>query len=107
VETETIDVHNNHALHRYEAHLDGRLAKIDYEESGDRLILLHTEVPEALGGRGIASRLARYALDDARAHSRVVVPVCPFVSAYIQRHPEYLPLVDPEDRRRLGQASNS
>jgi predicted GNAT family acetyltransferase len=92
---------NTHA-HRYEARLNGGLALIEYQREGKRIIYLHTEVPVALEGQGIASALARGALEDARARNLTVVPLCPFVSAYIRRHQEYLPLVDTAYRARLA-----
>ncbi len=100
-----IRVVNNEAAQRYEAEVDGARSLIQYERKGDRIVFLHTEVPEALEGRGIASALARAALEDARARNLTVVPLCPFVSGYIRRHPEYLPLVEPTYRARLGRTS--
>jgi len=63
--------------------------------------MMHTEVPDAIEGRGVGSALARTALNDARANGLTVVPSCPFVSAYIKRHPAYLDIVDAAYRRRL------
>jgi predicted GNAT family acetyltransferase len=96
-----IEVTNDEATQRYEAHIAGALALIQYQRRDGRIVFLHTEVPEALEGRGVGSALARAALDDARARHLTVVPLCPFVSAYIRRHPEYLPLVDAAHRARL------
>lgn len=97
----SIDVTNDEAAQRYEARVDGALALIQYERRGNHLYILHTEVPEELEGRGVGGTLARAALEDARARHLTVVPHCPFVSAYIRRHPEYLDLVDPAYRARL------
>jgi hypothetical protein len=58
------------------------------------MTILHTGVPLELEGHGIGSRLARAALEYARAHGLRVVPVCPFVRAYLKQHPEYLDVVD-------------
>ncbi|MGH2583765.1 MAG: GNAT family N-acetyltransferase [Dehalococcoidia bacterium] len=99
---DTITVDTNEAAQRYEARVDGELSIIQYSRDGDRIVFVHTEVPPALEGRGIASTLARAALEDARARDLKVVPLCPFVRAYIQRHPEYLPLVDPAHRARVA-----
>ncbi|HEX7775877.1 MAG TPA: GNAT family N-acetyltransferase, partial [Parvibaculum sp.] len=52
-----------------------------------------TVVPEELGGKGVGSRLAKGALDAVRAEGLKVVPQCPFIAAYIKKHPEYQPLV--------------
>lgn len=102
-----VEVTNNQRAHRYEAWIDGVLAHIQYNRTGDRITFLHTEVPPALEGRGIGSTLARAALEDARARGLEVVPLCPFVSAYIRRHAEYLPLVVREHRARLEKADAS
>jgi len=99
-----IAVTNDEAAQRYEAWVDGTLSLIQYERQGDRIVYLHTEVPVALEGRGIAATLARTALEDARVRNLTVVPLCPFVSGYIRRHPEYLALVDPAYQARLRSA---
>ena len=96
-----IEVADNEAGQRYEALVDGQLAVITYRRQGDRIVFIHTEVPEALEGRGIAGAMARVALDEARAQGLEVIPRCPFVAAYIRRHPEYLDLVPPDERARL------
>lgn len=79
---------------RYEARLDGELAGvIDYVMKRGRIALVHTEVLPTFEGRGIASRLARHALDDARRRGLIVIPSCPYVKAYLERHPEDRDLV--------------
>jgi predicted GNAT family acetyltransferase len=97
-----IEVTNNAAEEQYQARIDGHLALIQYEMRGDTIVYLHTEVPPELEGRGIASALAKAALEDAQARGLTVIPLCPFVSTYLRRHHEYLPLVDPPYRARLG-----
>jgi hypothetical protein len=86
-------VQDNPQEHRYEVTLEGNTAFIEYRRSGHSIILIHTEVPAALEGRGIASQLAKAALEDARAAHLRVTPFCPFVVAYIKRHKEYQDLV--------------
>jgi predicted GNAT family acetyltransferase len=61
--------------------------------AGHVLALLHTEIPDALRGSGIASTLAQTALDWARDHHMKVDVVCPFVAAFLETHPEYSDLV--------------
>ena len=79
---------------RYELRLDGRLiGLLAYRRRGDRLAITHTEVNPECEGRGFGSRLADAALRDAQAAGLEVVPLCPFVARYIDRHPEYRPLV--------------
>ena len=88
-------VRDNQERHRYEIEVDGELAGfVQYNLRAGRLILVHTEIDDAFGGRGLGSILAGAALDDARAHGHPVVPLCPFIAAYIDRHPEYADLVD-------------
>ncbi len=84
---------DNPARRRYELAIGDRIAVIAYRLRGDSITFTHTEVPEELEGRGIASRLARFALEDARARGLRVVPLCPFVAAYIRRHKDYESLV--------------
>jgi predicted GNAT family acetyltransferase len=99
---QSVDVKNNEAAQRYELEVGGASAFIQYERTGTRIVYLHTEVPPELEGRGIGGALAKSALEDARARQWTVVPLCPFVSAYIRRHQEYLPLVEQHYRSRLA-----
>ena len=83
-------VRDNPELQRYEAIVDGELAgSVFYRELDDALILVHTEVEEAFEGQGIGSRLVAATLDDIRARGLRMRPFCPFVQAYLERHPEY------------------
>ena len=88
-----IIVTHNVAESRYEALVEGRLAVCEYVLEGQRVVFTHTFVPPELRGKGIAEKLVRAGLDDARAASRAIVPACSYVAAFIQRHPEYQPLV--------------
>jgi predicted GNAT family acetyltransferase len=88
-----IMVRDNTALSRFELDADGQVAFGEYTRAGDVLTLRHTEVPKALEGRGIGSRLARGILDFAREQSLKVVPRCPFMRAYIDKHAEYADLL--------------
>ena len=89
-----LEIVDNAAGHRYEALLDGEPAGlIDYLPREGWMILDHTEVLPGFEGRGIAARLAKAALDDVRARGLFVTPTCPFVAAYVNRHPEYADLV--------------
>jgi predicted GNAT family acetyltransferase len=100
-ESESIVVEKNETQNRYEVRADGMMAVLTYARVGDQIIFLHTLVPEPLEGRGIASQLAHTALEDARAAHLQVVPQCPYVAAYIRRHPEYLEILTPAERERL------
>lgn len=96
--SDDLKVEHNEAAQRFEATVEGRLAVAEYERDGDAIVFTHTGVPAALRRRGIASELARAALETARAQRLTVVPRCPFVAGYIARHPEYADLVSPQDR---------
>jgi uncharacterized protein len=77
---------------------DRRAGFVAYEQQGRELLLLHTEVDPQFEGRGLGGRLARQVLDTARERGLEVLPYCPFIRGWIQRHPDYLDLV-PTDRR--------
>ena len=76
------------AGHRFVADVDGREAQLVYERDGDRLVLVHTEVPEALGGRGLGGHLVQHALGVAAAEGLDVVARCPFARSWIEKHPD-------------------
>ena len=88
---------DNPAVGRFEMRSGGALAFVEYRREGDgRIALLHTEVPEALSGQGVGSKLVRGVLDSIRAEGAKVVPRCEFVAAYVARHPEYRDMVADE-----------
>jgi len=101
-ENNELSVEDNTTKHRYEVHAEGQVAVLEYRRQDERILLIHTEVPPALGGHGIAGMLARAALDAARANGVEVVPLCTYVAAYIRRHHEYLPLVAEPYRDELA-----
>jgi predicted GNAT family acetyltransferase len=78
---------------RFELERHGHVASLQYTVAAHVLALLHTEIPDALRGSGIASTLAQTALDWARDHHLKVDVVCPFVAAFLETHPEYSDLV--------------
>lgn len=78
---------------RFELHRDGHIAFIDYRLHSGVVDLIHTEVPDELRGGGVGSELVRSALDWIRANNYKARVNCPFVAAYVQRHPEYANLV--------------
>jgi len=88
------EVEDNPALDRFEMASGSAVAYVEYERAGGRIALLHTEVPEALSGQGVGSKLVRGTLDAVRAEGLKVVPRCEFVAAYVERHPEYRDLLD-------------
>jgi predicted GNAT family acetyltransferase len=95
------EVVNNGAEQRFEAHVDGHTAFLSYRQFPDRFVLVHTEVPPPIEGKGIAGRLLATALDFARAAHLRVVPLCPYVTSFIRKHPEYLDMVSEEDRPQI------
>jgi uncharacterized protein len=86
---------NNESTGRYELRADGGvLGFAAYRMRHDgAVVFTHTEIDEAHEGRGLGTRLARGALEDVRAAGRTVVPRCPFIKGYIDRHPEFQDLV--------------
>jgi predicted GNAT family acetyltransferase len=83
------EVRDNPALNRFELDIEGGIAVAYYSALPGRITITHTEVPTALRGRGIGSVLVRGALELARTEGLKVVSRCPFVSAYLGKHPEY------------------
>ena len=93
---------------RIEIRVDGDLAGFaDYSRLGGRIIFRHTEIHDAFEGRGLGSKLAQGALDLARAGGYPVVPLCPFIASYIERHPDAQDLVDQECLDYLGRQPGS
>ena len=72
--------------HRYVYRADEAEAQLVYRRNGKRLILVHTEVPDELGGRGIGGRLVQAAVDDARSNGWTVAPWCPFARTWLEAH---------------------
>jgi predicted GNAT family acetyltransferase len=85
---ETVDVRHDPERRRFEIKREEGKAVLTYERDGQTVVFTHTLVPKALEGQGIGSRLVSAGLDWARANGLKVVPQCPFVAAYIERHPE-------------------
>jgi uncharacterized protein len=90
-EKAAVEVRDNPDQHRFEAYVDGRLAGFTaYELTDGRIMILHTEVDDAFEGQGVGSSMARQVLDLIRADGELQVTVlCPFVNAWLRRHPDY------------------
>ncbi|MGR6320283.1 GNAT family N-acetyltransferase [Micromonospora soli] len=86
---------------RFEARDDtGALAGlVTYQLTGNIIAYTHTEVDPAFEGKGVGSTLARAVMDDARAKGRTVVPICPFLSKWLEKHPEYEPILARSTRK--------
>ena len=91
---EQIVVRDHPAALQYEVFVDGKGAGLlRYTLDGDVVTLVHTEVDPQFEGQGVGAQLVQHALDDLRARGRRVIPLCPFVVAYLRRHPEYNDIV--------------
>jgi len=96
-----VAVTHNEEAHRFEATVDGLRSVLLYRLSPDRIVLLHTEVPPPLEGKGLAAKLTRTALDFARAYHLRVVPWCPYASSFLRKHREYRDLLSAEDLQKI------
>ena len=99
-----IVVSRNHALSRFDIHIDGELAGFtDYKLHDQTIVFPHTEIDPKFGGKGLGTTLIEYALNEVAKENLSVEPLCPFVSKYIGKNPEkYLHLVKQENRKRFG-----
>ena len=96
------DIHDNASRSRYELAVDGETAVVTYNLSPPNLMITETLVPVPLEGRGIASRMARHVLADLKQKGLLILPTCPFFSAYLKKHPEHADQVHPTYRAMLG-----
>jgi predicted GNAT family acetyltransferase len=87
------EIADNPDKHRYELVIDGALAFVAYRRSPGLITFVRAQVPPALGGRGIGSRLARAVLEAARANGDKVIPQCSFIAAFIGKNPEFQDLL--------------
>ena len=87
---------------RYELPVDGDVAVVTYNLNPPNLMITETLVPQRLEGQGLASRLAKHVIADAKDRGLVILPVCPYFSAYLQKHPEHADIVHPAYRGILG-----
>jgi predicted GNAT family acetyltransferase len=87
------EVVNNPSKDRYELAVDGHIAATYYKIADGVITFIHTEVPPELGGKGVGSKLIKGALDQVRAEGLKVIPECPFVKAFIEKHADYQDLL--------------
>jgi uncharacterized protein len=103
VAAERIEVAEAPERERYELSIDGEVVGYSaYRARPGLIAFVHTEVDERLQGRGLADRLIRFALEDARARGLAVLPFCPFVKSFIERHREFEQLVPETYRKQFG-----
>jgi predicted GNAT family acetyltransferase len=86
-------VRDNPTMSRFEMVSGDALAFVEYRRTGNQIVLTHTEVPEAMAGQGVGSKLVSGVLDVLRAEGAMIVPRCDFVAAFIERHPGYRDLI--------------
>lgn len=103
IEPDKFEIAQNPAENRFEAWVDGRLAKLDYMENGDTIVMTHVGVPVELRGRGLAGIITKAGLEYAKSKSLRVIPMCSYVAAYIRRNPQYAELT----KRRETPAASS
>lgn len=84
---------DNQERKRYEWREGEHMAFIDYIRTRDKIYLTHTEVPDALAGNGVGTRMVRAALEDVDRQQLTLIPLCPFVALYLKRNPEWKRLV--------------
>ncbi|MCG8582798.1 MAG: N-acetyltransferase [Bacteroidales bacterium] len=84
---------DNEEQKRYELQVEGQTALIEYIKAKGTIFLTHTEVPSALEGKGIGSRMLLQALVDIKQKDMTLVPLCPFVAGYLKKHPAWKELV--------------
>jgi predicted GNAT family acetyltransferase len=87
--TDTVTVADRPDHNRYEIAIGDHIAYLDYRRRDDHVILVHTEVPEALRNRGLGTILAKHGLDEARRAGVEVVVKCPFITTWLRRHHQY------------------
>lgn len=88
-----MDIRHDADLQRFQTTVDGHDAEVTYEVEDGVMLITHTGVPDAIGGRGIAGELVRAAFDHARAEGMGVRPVCAYAAAWVKRHSGYADLV--------------
>lgn len=88
-----IDILHDENRGQFHCTVEGYPCGLDYQVDGGMMTILHTGVPDPVGGRGIAAELTRVALDTARARGWRVRPLCSYAAVYIRRHPEYADLL--------------
>ena len=106
--TGDIEVRDVPAKHRFEVLVDGQVAGFArYQVEGGAVAFMHTEVDDAYEGKGLGSRLVREALQQVADRGATVLPYCPFVRSYLQRHHELVDRVPADRRAEFGLARSA
>lgn len=95
IEFETIPLVKNEEKKRFEIEIEGHYAFINYGESTSQIVLVHTETEPELAGKGAASAVVEKTLNYIEKNEKKLLPFCPYVFAYIKKHPEWKRIVDP------------
>lgn len=89
IDLNMLEVVHNEAEDRFETWIDGQLSKLDYMQDGNTIVMTHVGVHPEHRGRGVAGKLTQVALEYAKEKSFRVIPMCPYIAAYIRRNPQY------------------
>ena len=90
----SLELIKNEKENRFEMNVDGNFAIIEYKEFPGKIVLIHTEVPPVLEGKGVATAIIEKSLDYIEANKLKLIPLCPVVAAYVKRHPEWKRILD-------------
>jgi predicted GNAT family acetyltransferase len=101
IDLEKIEVIHNDAENQFETRIDGQLSKLDYSLSGNTIVMTHVGVHPKHRGRGVAGKLAQVGLEYAIKNSLRVIPMCPYIAAYIRRNPQYKYLLEQQTGNRV------
>ena len=89
IDPSKVEVIHNKEKKQFEMQIGDQIAMVKYILGSSEIIFTHTEVPEEFEGHGVASKIAKVAVEYAKAQGLRIRPLCPYISAYIKRHPEY------------------
>ena len=95
--TVPLDIRHDPDARRFSVTVEGQVCELDYEFAAGIMTIVHTGVPQAVGGRGIAAALVRAAFEHAKRAGWRVIPACSYAAVYVKRHPEYGHLIAASD----------
>jgi len=99
MDLEKLEIIHNEAENRFETWIDNQLSKLDYMQDGNTIVMTHVGVYPEHRGQGIAGKLTQVALEYAKERSFRVIPMCPYIAAYIRRNTRYEDLT----KQRVGE----
>lgn len=89
LDLDSLEIINNPEKKRFELHIGDKMAIVEYIPAKKNIVYTHTEVPPEFEGQGVGGKLAHHVMEYARENGLKVQPLCPFIAAYVRRHPEY------------------